>query len=242
MKHLFTTLALVAMTTSLVSAAEPAATPQKKSEKPKDTKDTKDTKDKKTVLFDGRTLDGWRDSGFSAQGRAEVKDGSIVINTGETCSGVTWTKDFPTTDYELRIEAKRVDGQDFFCGVTFPVAREKDKVEPCTFIVGGWGGGTVGLSSIDGNDASENSTSQYKEFKNDKWYKIRVRVTKSKIETWIDDEKIVNFTLGKHELSIRIEVDRSKPLGIATWQTTAALRNIEVERVTGPESPPNKDE
>ena len=37
-------------------------------------------------------------------------------------------------DYELRLEAKRVEGGDFFCGLTFPVGKEY-----CTLILGGWG-------------------------------------------------------------------------------------------------------
>ena len=38
-------------------------------------------------------------------------------------------------------------------------------------------GGVVGLSSIGGFDASENETTQFVEFKNGQWYKIRLRVT-----------------------------------------------------------------
>jgi hypothetical protein len=107
--------------------------------------------------------------------------------------------------------------------------------------LGGWGGGTVGLSSIDGYDASENSTSSYKEFENGRWYKVRLRVTKDKIEAWIDKDKIVDFTIGQRDLSIRIEVEESKPLGIATWRTTGAVRKIEIRPVTEPDSPPEKE-
>lgn len=192
-------------------------------------------------LFDGKTMSGWKASGFASQGKVEVKDERLVIGFGEGCSGITYTGDVPKIDYELSLEAIRVDGTDFFCGLTFPVEQDKKKVQPCTLVVGGWGGGTVGLSSIDGYDASENSTSKYKEFENGRWYKIRLRVTKPKIEAWIDSEKIVDFTIGKHELSIRIEVEESKPLGVATWRTTGAVRKIEIRPVSDPDSPPEKE-
>ena len=159
-----------------------------------------------------------------------------MIGTGEGCSGVTYKGKFPTTNYELSLEAMRVDGSDFFCGLTFPVKpaadhprldpEKKDEVWPCTLVIGGWGGGVLGLSSIDGNDASENSTSQYKTFESGQWYKVRLRVTEKKVEAWLDKEKVIDLTIGHRKLSVRIEVEESKPLGIATWRTTGAVRGV----------------
>lgn len=209
-------------------------------------------KPKPRSLFDGKELGDWKESGFVSQARVEIKDKAIEIGTGEGCSGITYKGKFPTTNYELSLEAMRVDGSDFFCGLTFPVKpsakhprldpKKKDEVWPCTLVIGGWGGGVVGLSSVDGNDASENSTSQYKTFESGQWYKVRLRVTENKIEAWIDKEKMVDFTIGHRKLSIRIEVEESKPLGIATWRTTGAVRNIQVVEVSEPDSPPEKEE
>src|SRR5262249_54003361 len=131
-------------------------------------------------------------------------------------------------DYEISLEAMRVSGSDFFCGLTFPVGEA-----PCSFIVGGWGGGVVGLSSIDGSDASENETTQYKEFTTGRWYKVRVRVTKEKIEAWIDDKKMVDLPTKDRGISIRVEVELSRPLGISSYATTAALRDIKLRRLDG---------
>ena len=85
------------------------------------------------------------------------------------------------------LEGKRVDGRDFFCTTTFPVGDSF-----CSLVVGGWGGMVTGISSINGADASENETTGSMEFKNDKWYKVRIRVTEKKIEAWIGDEKVVD--------------------------------------------------
>jgi hypothetical protein len=68
-------------------------------------------------------------------------------------------------------------------------------------------------------------------FEKDRWYKIRLKVTDHAIEAWIDDEKIVDFTLGDNTLSIRPEVELSKPFGIASWRTTAAIRNIQLKKI-----------
>jgi hypothetical protein len=174
-------------------------------------------------LFDGKSLDGWKKTEFGGEADVEVKDGRIVMLAGNPMTGITWTRDFPKSNYEVSLEAMRVDGSDFFCGLTFPVGDD-----PCSFIVGGWGGGVVGLSSIDGSDASENETTKYQEFQSGRWHKIRVRVTNGKIEAWLDAEQMVDLELKDKRISIRPEVELSRPLGISCFSTTAALRDIKV--------------
>jgi hypothetical protein len=144
---------------------------------------------------------------------------------GDGCTGITWKRDFPLTGYEVTLEAMKVEGNDFFCGMTFPVGKD-----PCTLIVGGWGGTIVGLSSINGMDASENETTTLKQFEKNQWYRIRLKVTEQTIQAWINGEIVVDFTIDDNTLSIRPEVDLSKPFGIASWRTTAALRNIRLGR------------
>jgi len=77
----------------------------------------------------------------------------VLLGKGHL-TGITWTGEFPKSGYEIRFEAARLEGNDFFAGITFPV---KDSF--CSWINGGWGGTVVGLSSLDGDDASENDTS-----------------------------------------------------------------------------------
>ena len=172
-------------------------------------------------LFDGRTLGRWRSTRFGGEGEVGVDEGVLRIGMGADLSGVTWDGEFPRHEYEIALEAQRADGNDFFCGLTFPVGDD-----PCSFIVGGWGGGVVGLSSIDGQDAAHNDTTSYREFKTGRWYAIRVRVEKERITCWIDDKQVVDQPLAGHVLSIREEVAPSRPLGIATYATTALVRGI----------------
>ena len=172
-------------------------------------------------LFDGESLANWEITNFGTEGEVYVSDGELVLGMGDGCTGITWADSFPKVNYEVSLEAKRVMGIDFFCGLTFPVNDDF-----CTFIVGGWAGPVVGLSTIDGLDASENETRTLLRFSKNEWYTIRLRVTIEKIETWINEEKIVDLRYQGRKLGIRPEVDRSCPFGIATWKTTGAVRNM----------------
>jgi hypothetical protein len=175
-------------------------------------------------LFDGKSLAGWKSADFFGKGKAHVKDGAIVLEKGKQMTGVTYTRgDFPTMDYEVTLEGKRLAGEDFFCTTTFPVGGSF-----CSLVVGGWGGKVVGLSSVDFEDASVNETSTSRELKRDRWYRIRIRVSRKKIEAWIDKEKVVDLDTTDRTLTIRIECQRCKPFGIATWQTTGAVRDVHV--------------
>jgi hypothetical protein len=183
------------------------------------------------AMFDGKTMDGWAITEFGTGGEIVVEKGHILIGYGDGCTGVNWTKDFPKVDYEVRIEAQRVDGTDFFCGLTFPV-----KDSPCSLIVGGWGGALVGLSSIDGEDASSNATKLYMTFKNKQWYEIRLRVTKTHISAWIDGKRVIHQATEGHKLSIRPEVQKSLPFGICSWCTTSAIRKADLRILTKEEA------
>ena len=179
-----------------------------------------------TYLFDGKSLTGWVITQFGTEGPVTVTGGKIVMNYGDGATGVTYTKDFPKVNYEINLEARKTSGNDFFCGMTFPV---NDSF--CSLIVGGWGGPVVGLSCIDGADASDNETKTLKRFDKNVWYKIKLKVTDQKIIVWIDSEKLVDFDYVGHELSIRPEVTLSKPFGICSWITTSELRNIWVRKL-----------
>ena len=189
-----------------------------------------------TPLFDGKKLGKWVVPNFGGEGEVTIKKGTIHLDFGTSLSGITYQGKFPKTNYEVRLEAMRVDGIDFFCGLTFPVADSH-----ASFIVGGWGGTVVGISSIDGMDASENATTKYVKFQLKRWYKIRIRVTPTSIQAWIDDKQVVKQDIRGKKISIRDEVDLSKPLGISAWQTKAAVRKIEMRPLAMPKkSKPSK--
>jgi len=179
-------------------------------------------------LFDGKTLAGWKTTQFGAHGEPEVQDGQIILPAGDPLTGVNREKDdIPHVNYEIALEAQRVEGNDFFVGLTFPVEKSF-----ASLILGGWAGSVCGISSIDHMDASENSTSSFHQFKNGQWYKVRVRVLKDRLEAWLDDEQIVDADIAGKKISTRVEVDASKPFGFCSYRTKAALRNIRIRELT----------
>jgi len=176
-------------------------------------------------LFDGKSLARWRESDFFGAGKVTIEKGVITIGSG-VLTGINWATSslpFPTSNYEVHIEAARLSGTDFFAGITFPVGDSF-----CTWINGGWGGEVVGLSSIDGADASMNETTFTRKFELGRWYSLRLRVTDATISAWIDDELVIEVTIGKKWIALREgDIDKSIPFGIATYSTVAALRKIE---------------
>lgn len=180
-------------------------------------------------LFDGKSLAGWKVTDFGGQGEVHVEDGQIILEMGSDLTGVTIDspEPLPTMNYEVSLEAMRVAGNDFFCGLTFPV---RDSF--CSLIVGGWGGGLVGISSLDGKDASENQTGDWHELNKNKWYRIRLQVLEKRILAWIDDKLVVDAETEGKEIGVRSEVKLSQPLGFSTWRTTGALRDIHLKSLT----------
>lgn len=178
------------------------------------------------ILFDGVSLDNWQVLDYRGHGEVSVADSCIIIGKGEMISGIRWTGDFPKTGYEVTLSAKRVNGNDFFCGLTFPV-----KDSHLTLVLGGWRGALSGLSCIDGYDAANNHTGIVYGFGTGWWYDVRLRVTDDKVEAWVADEKLVDFTIGKSRLSLRSEVESSVPFGITTYKTTGAVKNIRLKMI-----------
>ena len=185
-------------------------------------------------LFDGQSLAGWKRTEFAAGGEVRVEKDfrggpAIVVEMGERLSGLHRTREVPRTHYEIELEAMKLKGDDFFCALTFPVADSH-----ATLVVGGWGGGVVGISSIDNSDASENPTTRYLSFRRDQWYRVRLRVTPKKLEAWLDDKAVVDQEITGRKISLRPgDISQQVPLGLATYQTSAAYRNLRMRSLKG---------
>src|SRR5215211_2571320 len=64
-------------------------------------------------MFDGKSLAGWRQSGYGGEFQASVENGILMLPAGERLSGITSTRnDLPETNYEVELEARRVEGTD----------------------------------------------------------------------------------------------------------------------------------
>ncbi len=166
----------------------------------------------------------WQPINGAAELEWNKETGVLHIDFGTDLNGVRWTGPLPAAPYEIELEARRMSGNDFFCGLTFPVRSENECV---TFVVGGWGGDIVGISSIDGLDASDNSTASMQEFENERWYRLRVRVETERLQAWIDEQEVVDADLLDRRLSLREgPIEDCAPLGLATWATRAEMRGM----------------
>jgi hypothetical protein len=169
-------------------------------------------------------IDGATDVAWDAETQ------TFKIDFGYELNGVRWTGPLPAAPYELELEARRVSGSDFFCGLTFPVRTAEECV---TFIVGGWGGNLVGISSIDGLDAAQNPTASSQPFDDGRWYRLRVRVEPDRLQAWIDDRNMADVPLDGRKLSLREgPIHDCAPLGLATWNTRAEMRAIRWRKIT----------
>lgn len=176
----------------------------------------------------------WKAAEIPEEGAVEVNDGVVRIGEGQPMTGVQFTGDWddlnlPWIDYALTFEARRVAGQDFFATCTFPVGARDRCV---SLVVGGWGGGLVGISSIDHLDASENNTRGEMAFENGTWYRFRIEVREDDLQVWVNEAPMVNTSIKGRHLSLRSgDIDRCIPLGFASWRTVGEIRSIVIKRL-----------
>ncbi|MEZ6134414.1 MAG: family 16 glycoside hydrolase [Pirellulaceae bacterium] len=197
---------------------------QKSKDRPsEDKKEKGEAAEKWKQLLPKKGLGDWQVTDFVGEGEVHRDGELLILEMGDPLTGINLKKlgDIPTSGFEIEVQCNRQEGNDFLCGLTFPVGKEF-----CSLIAGGWGGGLVGLSSVDGLDASENSTSSHFEFKNNQWYTFRVRVDDDAIYAWIDNKEVIRQERDRTEFSTRIEVYPSQPLGLCVFQSKVAVKNF----------------
>jgi len=179
-------------------------------------------------LFDGETLAGWETIPFSGGGKPRVEYCAMILPRAVVgiMTGVRWTGDsVPTVNYALHYEARRVEGNDIFAALTFPY---EDTF--ASLIFGGWGGIVNGLSSIDGNDAAENETTQHFSFRNNQWYPVQLRVTTDSIRAFVGTEKIVDIATAGKYIHLRSEALYTG-LSLWTYNSTGEIRNVRIKEL-----------
>ena len=179
-------------------------------------------------LFDGKTLKGWEIVPYYGGGKPSVKGGLLVLPKAEKglMTGVRWVGDsLPENNYIISYEARRVDGDDIFAGLTFPYGDTS-----VSLVIGGWRGLINGLSSIDGRDASENETTQFFSLYDNRWYSIALRVTTDSICALLGSEQIVGISTAGKNLHLRNDV---LDTGLTFWSylTTGEIRNIKIKHL-----------
>lgn len=180
-------------------------------------------------LFASDRLEGWKKLDDLIGGGASVtmEGGVLTLGEGNPMNGVVIDPahfDLPDTAYEIEVEAMRVEGEEIFCGLTFPVPGRDTCV---SFIAGGWGGGTTGISSLDGSDASRNETMSVQHYRNGQWYAIRIRAERDYLQVWVDGKTVVAVNTKGRQLGMRSgEIEECQPFGLMTWDTSARFRHL----------------
>ena len=181
------------------------------------------------ILFDGKSLANWKVTDYAGRGEVGLDgNGSVLLEFGIALTGIHWRgDDLPKSNYEVRWRAKKVMGTDFFGSLTFPY-----KKSHATLILGGWGGALVGISCIDGFDASENETANAYRFLTNKWYDCLLQVTDTHFRFWIGREKLIDCLVEGREIGMRSgEIEMSIPLGFSTYDTTAKIREVRLRKL-----------
>ena len=181
------------------------------------------------ILFDGKSLENWSVTDYAGHGEVKLDgNGSVSLEFGIALTGIHWTgAPLPRLNYEIQWEALKEMGTDFFGSLTFPY-----KQNHATLILGGWGGALVGISCIDGFDASENESSTAHFFKPNQWYKCRLRVTDTHFKFWVNGEKLIDCDIDGREISMRSgEIELSTPVGFSTYDTTGLIRKVVLSRL-----------
>jgi hypothetical protein len=183
-------------------------------------------------LLTGSELRDWKVvSEIKDHGPVTLKDGVLSLGEGKPLTGVAYTgkAELPVKDYEVSFEARRVSGEDFFAALTFPVRGPKTFA---TFIVGGWGGKCVGISSIQYQSADENDSTSWVEFTEGRWYRFRLEVRENRLRAWIDDKQVFDVDTTGKAITMRFgDIEFCEPLGLASYATVGEVRNLVIKKL-----------
>jgi hypothetical protein len=181
-------------------------------------------------LFDGESLAGWRRLDFDGEGGAvEVSDGLLSFGRGDPFTAVVVddpTFAAPAVEYEIVARARKIEGRDFFCALTFPVPEKQSHL---TFVAGGWGGGVTGLSNIDQLDANRNPTRAVLDYEFNRWYELRIEVRRGRIRCYVNGTIVTNASIDGKELSLRPgKLEACAPFGLASWRTGSQFESVRI--------------
>jgi hypothetical protein len=186
-------------------------------------------------LFNGKSLGLWQEIQFGEENdtKVSIENGKMLFDRGDPLTGIVLNDsafDLPNDEYEIILKARKIEGRDFFCALTFPVPEKKSC---CTFVAGGWGGQVTGLSNIDYLDANRNTTRSTLNYDHDRWYLIKVEVTNGRIRCWIDEKLVVNCLIGDKHISMRSgSIEKCQPFGIASYETKVEFESISLRKLS----------
>lgn len=154
---------------------------------------------------------------WTIQGDTVVQEG-MGTNIRLTFGEESWK------DYEYTLEAKKTAGQEGFL-ILFRFQNDRD------FYWANLGGWNNDRHGIERSLASQNrwgvvGPQPNGRIETDTWYRIKVRCEGPHFQVWLGDERVIDFTDDQ-------QAHLSGKVGIGTWATQAAFRNLKVSALDG---------
>ncbi|MBL9118111.1 MAG: hypothetical protein JNJ83_24100 [Verrucomicrobiaceae bacterium] len=185
-------------------------------------------------LLSAKWQSRWKVPVIPEVGRAEVKENSIRLESGAPMTVVRFDAldelGVNLAHYEVNFEARRIEGNDFFAALTFPIG-SKDRC--LSFINGGWGGGTTGLSNIDHTPASDNLTASLQRYVLGQWYGFNLMVTPEEILVRMDGRSIIRTAAQGQHFGLRPgDIELCAPFGFASYETVGEVRSVMIKSLS----------
>lgn len=153
-------------------------------------------------------------------GQWSLKDG-VVSETALVEGGRLFFGDPSWTDYEFTLQARKDHGNEGF----LILLRGAD-TQWFWANIGGWNNTGHQLQHV-GDPRNEDIGPRVRgRVESGRWYDIRVRCEGRHVETWLDNQKILDNTLPE-------DLDHPGGVGIGTWMTAADFRNMKVTDLKG---------
>ena len=182
-----------------------------------------------TAMMDGNSLEGWEKVRNVGEAQPYIYNGVLTLpmSVFSSMTGLCMENEylFPVVNYAIYYEARRIEGNDIFGGLSFPY-----KNSYATLVVGGWGGSICGLSCIDGECAFENETATVIFFEDNVWYPIYLRVTNDSIRAEINDITVVDIATAGRRIHLRGGTI-APSLTFFTYMSGGQFRNMRMKRL-----------
>ncbi len=157
----------------------------------------------------------------NSAGLWQIEDGQVV-QAGMGTDQRWMFGDSSWTDYEYTLEARKTGGAEGFL-VLFRIAGPNQFY---WYNIGGWGNQRHQLEKAFGRQRNPVGPQVRDRIDTGKWYRIRVRCEGDRLQVWLDDKQVLDYT------------DARSPhptgrVGVGTWSTQAKFRNLKVAALDG---------
>lgn len=157
----------------------------------------------------------------NSAGLWRIEDGQVV-QAGMGMDQRLMFGDPSWTDYEYTLEAQKTGGAEGFL-ILFRIAGPNQFY---WYNIGGWGNQWHQLEKAFGRQRNPVGPQVHDRIETGKWYRIRVRCEGNRLQVWLDDKQVLDYTDARSpHLAGRV--------GVGTWSTQAKYRNIKVTALDG---------